>query len=103
LFIGKEIAMQDFITLGTAPVDESCVQVGQPDYDDKARGECRQFINLLRHTFGDEPSGARFAIKSFSHDFGTYYEVVCLFDAEEEAAAHYAYRCEDEVPATWEG
>ena len=54
--------MQDFITLGTAPVDEPCTQLGQDDY-----------------------------------------EVVCLFDADDEAAAHFAYRCEDELSATWEG
>jgi hypothetical protein len=40
--------MQDFITLGTAPVEEPCAHVGQPDYDGKVRGECRRFINLLR-------------------------------------------------------
>ena len=46
--------MQDFVTLSTAPVDESCAQVGQPDYYDKVKGECRRFITLLRKTFGDE-------------------------------------------------
>jgi hypothetical protein len=29
--------------------------------------------------------------------------VVCLFDSDNEDAAHYAYRCEDELTATWEG
>jgi hypothetical protein len=94
--------MQDFMTLGTAPVDEPCAQVGQPDYYDKVKGECRRFITLLRQTFGDEPPGARFAITSFNHDFGLYYEVVCLFDTDDEEAAHDAFRCEDELPATWE-
>jgi hypothetical protein len=95
--------MQDFITLGTAPVDEPCVQLGQDDYYDKVRPECQRFIKLLRRTFGGEPPGARFAIKSFNHDFRLYYEVVCLFDTDAEEAAHYAFRCEDELPATWEG
>ena len=94
--------MQDVMTLGTAPVDEPCAHVGQPDYDDKVTGECRRFITLLRQTCGDEPPGARFALKSFNHDFGVYDEVVCLFDTDDEAAAHYAFRCEDELPATWE-
>jgi hypothetical protein len=31
--------MQDVMTLGTAPVDEPCAQVGQPDYDDKVTDE----------------------------------------------------------------
>ena len=95
--------MQDFMTLGTAPVDEPCAQVGQPDYDDKVKGECRRSIALLRHTCGEEPPGARLAIKSCDHDFGMYDEVVCLVDTDDEDAAHYAYRCEDELPATWEG
>lgn len=95
--------MLDFMTLGTAPVDEPCAEVGQPDYYDKVKGECRRFIALLRHIFGDEPPGARLAIMSFDHDFGMYYEVVYLFDTDDEDAAHYAYRCEDALPATWEG
>jgi hypothetical protein len=95
--------MQDFITLGTAPVDEPCAQLGQEDYYKKVRAECRRFITLLRQKFGDEPAGVRFAIKPFDHDFGVYYEVVCFFNTEDEHAAHYAYRCEDELPATWEG
>jgi hypothetical protein len=95
--------MQDFVTLGTAPIDEPCAQLGRDDYDDTVKEECRRFIRRLRQTFGDEPSGARFAIKSFDHDFGTYYEVVCLFDTDDEEAAHYAYRCEEELPLTWEG
>jgi hypothetical protein len=76
--------MLDFITLGTAPVDEPCAQLGQPDYYDKVKGECRRFIKLLRQTIGEEPPGVRFAIKAFDHAFGMYYEVVCLFNTDDE-------------------
>jgi hypothetical protein len=70
-FFGKEESeMQDFLTLGTAPVAEPCVQVGQFDYYDTVKDECRRFIMPLRQKFGDEPPGARFAIKSFDHVFG---------------------------------
>jgi hypothetical protein len=91
--------MQDFITLSTAPVDERCAQVGQPDSYDTVRNECWHFIRLLRQRFGEEPPGARFAIKPFDHDFGMHVEVVCFFDTDGEQASHYAYRCEDELPA----
>ena len=90
--------MQDFITLGTAPVDESCAQVGQrrllrqgqsANVDDSSRCCARRLVMNRQE--------ARLAIKSFNHDFGVYYEVVCLFDTDDEEAAHYAFRCEDEL------
>ena len=46
-FFDKGGAMQDFITLGTAPVDEPCAQLGQDDYYDKVKGECRRFITSV--------------------------------------------------------
>lgn len=95
--------MQDFIVLGTTLIEEPYVQVGQDNYYDTVRGECRRVIMLLRRTFGDEPLGVRFAIKSFDHDVGRSYEVVCLFDTDDEEATHYAYRCEEELPTIWEG
>jgi hypothetical protein len=98
-----ELFREQIITLGTAPMDEPCVQRGQDDYYDEVRRQCQRFIKLLRRTFGDEPPGARFSIKSFNHDFRLYYEVVCLFNTDDEEAAHYAFRFEEELPATWEG
>ncbi len=94
--------MCDFFTIGPTPRDESCVYVGEPDYDEKALAECRRFIKLLRQTFGTEPDGARLRVKSFPHDFGTYCEVVCHFNSDVPASVAYAMRCENEAPATWE-
>ena len=53
-------------------------------------------------TVGEEPENAHLAIKSNPHDFGTYYEVVCHFDDDDEEAAKYAYRCESEAPSQWD-
>jgi len=60
-----------------------------------------RFIKLLRKTFGDEPEGARLAIKWFDHDFGSYCEVVRWY--EKEDAREYVVRCENEMLLTWEG
>jgi hypothetical protein len=95
--------MHDCITLGPTPCDEPCVQVGEPDYRAKARAECRRFIRLLRQTFGPEPEGARLAVQWFPHDFGTYGEVVCYYTPDRPASVDYAFRCEAETPATWDG
>jgi hypothetical protein len=36
--------MREYLTLGPAPCNEDCAQVGQPDYHERAREECRRFI-----------------------------------------------------------
>ena len=95
--------MRDFFSVGSSPCDEPCAQVGQPDYYQEARDECRRFLELIRRTLGPEPEGARLSIKSFPHDFGDYLEVVCYFETDNAEAVAYALRCEDESPATWEG
>ena len=81
--------MRDFLSLGSSPIDEECVQVGELEYASRAKQECARFIDLVRRT------------KAFPHDLGTYYEVVCFFDPEIQASVDYAYRCEGETPTTW--
>ncbi len=95
--------MRHYFCIGASPCEEDCAQVGMPGYHRKAITECERFIQLIRNTVGPEPEGAELAIKSFDHDFGVYYEVVCWFETDNEAAREYAARCEDDAPATWEG
>ena len=94
--------MDTYLALAPAPVEENCVQVGTDDYTPKARAECIRFIALLRTKFGPEPAGARLTVKSFPHDFGKYLEVVCYFDETLPESVEYAYRCEEDLPATWD-
>lgn len=94
--------MKDFIHIGSAPPEEGCAQVGRPDYWERARCECREYISLLRRALGPEPEGARLAVKSNEHDFGTYLSVVCHFEEQWPVSVEYALRCESEGPATWD-
>jgi len=93
----------DHLDLGSAPSDEDCAQVGIDDnYEVRARRECRALINQLKRLCGDPPPAARFRIMANPHDFGTYYSVVIDFDSGDEAAAAYAYRCDEESPDQWD-
>lgn len=94
--------MKDYLTLGPTPGEEPCAQVGESDYRDKALAECQRFILLLRKKFGPEPEGAWLSVKWFPHDFGEYCEVVCHYTTDSQASVDYAYRCDNEAPATWE-
>jgi len=71
---------QDYITIGSAPVEEDCASVGEPGYARQARAECVRFIEAIRQALGPEPEGADLRMMGFDHDFGRYYEVCCWYD-----------------------
>lgn len=89
----------DYLTLGSTPSDESCAQVGSPNYTRDALSECRRFRDLLARAF-PPPPGARFGVKSFPHDFGTYHEVVVLVDDQDSMG--FALSVEEKLPSTWQ-
>lgn len=94
--------MRDYLTIGPTPAEESCAQVGSDGYSHKARRECNIFARQLVRHFGEPPEGARIGVKSFSHDFGSYLEVVCYFDDAYPDSVDYAFKLESESPANWD-
>lgn len=94
--------MRNYAPLGPTPCDEPCAQVGTHGYRERALRECNLYAELIRTALGPEPEGAKLAAKSFSHDFGQYYEVVCWFDDAFPESIDYAFRCESDAPTTWE-
>ncbi len=94
--------MRDYLSIGSAPAEEDCAQVGTPDYSERSREECARFIELIRKTCGEPPVGASLVTKTFPHDFGSYREVCVVFDDENKAATEYAYKVENDAPATWD-
>ncbi|MBS2132069.1 hypothetical protein KEX41_28185 (plasmid) [Burkholderia thailandensis] len=99
--------MVETIEIGSAPCDEQCAQVGQADYPERSRAECRAFINQIRRALGEPPEGVGLFIRSNAHDFGTYREVAVKVGAvptpeAREKAVEYAGRCESESPVNWD-
>ena len=92
----------DHLSIGPSPTNERCAQVGEPDYAERSRRECRAYVRQLRRVLGDEPAKASLAVKANPHDFGTYREVVCYFDPSDRAALDYAFRAEELAPAEWD-
>ena len=94
--------MRDYITIGSTPYEEDCAQVGSANYPERSRVECRAFKEQLLRIFGEPPEGADIGVKSFDHDFGTYREVVCYYDEDEEESVRYAFKLEEEIPTQWD-
>jgi hypothetical protein len=46
--------MRDCLTLGPVPAEESCAQVGEPSYYERARRECEAYRRQLREQFATE-------------------------------------------------
>ena len=63
--------MVETIEIGSAPCDEQCAQVGESNYPERSRAECRAFINQIKRVMGEPPEGVGLFIKSNAHDFGT--------------------------------
>jgi len=94
--------MKDCMDIGPTPPAEDCAQLGEPGYYEKAQEEGKRYIALIRKKLGKEPEGAHLRLVGHNHDFGTYYEVACYYDDQNEEAMHYAYRCESDGPQTWD-
>ncbi len=95
------MGMTDLVYLGPAPADERCAQAGSDDYADRALRECRAYIEAIRKVCGSEPEGAALRVRREAHDAGGYYEVICQYDGEDEAASAYAAHCDENAPTTW--
>ena len=94
---------RDYLNIGPVPCEEDCESLG-PNYDPmKAKEECRRFAALIIEHCGEPPEGCSLRVKSFQHDFGTYYEVVAIYDDNDELAMDYAFHCEGDSPARWDG
>jgi len=94
--------MNDWLDIGSSPPDETCAQIGSPDYHDRARVECRVYINLLRRIYGPEPDGARLCIRRNAHDFGTNLSVACCYESGNQQAIDYALLCDSGKPSEWD-
>lgn len=94
--------MRDFITLGSAPIDEDCVQVSsRVNYIPAMRAECRRYKEMLEYIYPKLPESCYFGVKNFEHDFGTYFEVVIYYDDEIEEAVDFANDLQDNQPEKW--
>jgi hypothetical protein len=91
----------DLIALGTVPSGEAPAVASDVDYGARAFWQCRRFIDLLRHTVGAEPEGAKLRVRRSGPDFNPYVEVVVEFDDANDAARAYANRCDRDAPTRW--
>lgn len=100
----------EHIYIGPVPCEEACAQVGDPNYYEKAKPECKAFIRQLWRTIEKEkgltsdsaPDSFCLTIKSEQHDFGLYHEVVAKFDENDETAMELAYWVESNTPMNWD-
>lgn len=85
----------EMLNIGSAPTEEPCVQVLEGvDYLEAMLIETQVYRDRLKVKF-PEPEKGYFAIKTFNHDFGRYYEVVAMYDPLDDRAVAWAFAAED--------
>lgn len=86
----------------TVPHEESCAQLGRPNYLQDSISECLAFIDMFMRILGDPPIGVYLKRISCSHDFGTYHDVAVVYDPEIPEAEEYALKVETFIPDRWD-
>ncbi len=95
--------MRDYLTLGGTPYDEECAQVGDANYYERMKVETKAYIAQLYRMFpGAAEADCSFRCRGFSHDFGTYHEVVVTYNSDDDASAEFAYNVENKIPGKWD-
>ena len=96
--------MREWMTLGTVPYEEDCVQVNsKTDYLPAMQAEVRRFVQFLENRFLNIPEEAYFGVKRESgHDAGTYLEAAIYWNDDNEESAQFAYFVEANIPARWD-
>jgi hypothetical protein len=96
--------MLDYLNLGSTPSDEDCAQVGSPDYENRANKELDAYMAQLERMFPglETHKSMRFKKMWFPHDFGSYGEIVIVYDADNELEAATAIEIEWNTPTNWD-
>lgn len=92
--------MSEYLELGPVPSSEDCEQVG-PDCDrSKMMRECQAYMAQLQRKFN--PQHAYFSVRSFRHEFGSYREVVVVYEPTNEESIDEAFHIENNAPENWD-
>lgn len=92
--------MYDNLDLGCTPANETCIPAGTNPAAE--REECKRYITRIKEHCGEPPHGARFRVRSNSHEFGVYWSVQIVFDTADRTATNYAYWVEAHSPMYWD-
>ena len=90
--------MRDYMTLGSVPYEEDCIQMGK----EGQKEECRKFVNMLREKFINIPEWASFSVKSNPYEYDCYYEAAVNWNDEDEESTQFAFFVETNIPARWD-
>jgi hypothetical protein len=96
--------MLDYLNLGPTPTNEDCAQVGSPDFEKRANRQLDAYKAQLERMFPGLKTHKSMEFKKmwFPHDFGSYGEIVIVYDADNELEAATAIEIEWNTPTHWD-
>lgn len=89
----------EYIYLGTMPLDEPCLQAGE-DEPSNMRIEAAIYKDQLERMF--KPKYCFLKIEKNFHEFGIYYTVIAVYHANNEKAVNEAFNIESNEPMKWD-
>lgn len=95
----------DYLTLGQTPANEDGASVGEANYPERSKIECRVWKHQLLRVFPvpNKLDGlVHYQAKSFDHDFGVYREVCVVYSNAIGDAVNMAFKVENNAPPDWD-
>lgn len=95
--------MRDQFELATTvPFNEPCVQLGAENYSKWSRLEATALISQIKRQLGEPPRSTQLKVVSCPHDFGTYHDVVVVYDDALPESEEYMLNIESQLPEEWD-
>ena len=95
--------MKDRLYLATAPLGESCAQVGKEHYRSLAKMEISLYLQLLSRMITEKWPVQHVTLSRISeeHDFGTTYCVIVEYNPNDPLSVEQAFWIEANEPECW--
>lgn len=86
----------------TVPYEEACYPMNEDNYEFFGKLEAKALIEQIKRIHGPLPPSISLKTMACHHDFGTYYDVVLIYDDESEESHSWMIKVENGLPAYWD-
>lgn len=86
----------------TVPLEEECIQLGQPNYSAFSKIEANVLMNQIIREHGLPPKECKMKLVTCPHDFGKYYDIEIEYNDDDFKCESWALDVVNSLPEKWD-